>query len=103
MMFLLANVNTTIRLGGTGVDLTSASSVQQLISMTMTSIHYFALAIALCIFLLAIVRQYTQFAEHMGVRFIGSLLVVLVMIFSFPKICDAVQNTTYSYSQDKYH
>ena len=65
----------------------------------MTSIHYFALAIALCIFLLAIVRQYTQFAEHMGVRFIGSLLVVLVMIFSFPKICDAVQNATYSYSQ----
>ena len=66
MMFLLASVNTTIRLGGTGVDLTSASSVQQLISTTMTSIHYFALAIALCIFLLAIVRQYTQFAEHMG-------------------------------------
>ena len=99
MMFLLASVNTTIRLGGTGVDLTSASSVQQLISTTMTSIHYFALAIALCIFLLAIVRQYTQFAEHMGVRFIGSLLVVLVMIFSFPKICDAVQNATYSYSQ----
>ena len=99
MILLLTNVNTTIRLGGTGVDLTSASSVQQLISLTMTSIHYLALAIALCIFLTAIVRQYTQFAEHMGVRFIGSLLVVLVMIFSFPKICNTVQNATYSYSQ----
>ena len=65
----------------------------------MSSIHYFALTVSLCIFLLAIVRNYTQFGEHIGVRFIGSLLVVLVMIFSFPKICDAVQNATYSYSQ----
>ena len=99
MMLMLTNVNTVIRLGGSGVDLTSASSVQQLISMTMTGIHYFALTIALCMFLLAIVRQYTQFSEHMGIRFIGSLLVVLVMIFSFPKICNSVQNATYSYAK----
>lgn len=98
-MILATTVNTSIRIGNTAVNLTSSANVQQLIAMAMSSIHYFALTVSLCIFLLAIVRNYTQFGEHIGVRFIGSLLVVLVMIFSFPKICDAVQNATYSYSQ----
>lgn len=98
-MILATTVNTSIRIGNTAVNLTSSANVQQLIATTMSSIHYFALTVSLCIFLLAIVRNYTQFGEHIGVRFIGSLLVVLVMIFSFPKICDAVQNATYSYSQ----
>lgn len=98
-MILATTVNTSIRIGNTAVNLTSAANVQQLIATAMSSIHYFALTVSLCIFLLAIVRNYTQFGEHVGVRFIGSLLVVLVMIFSFPKICDAVQNATYSYSQ----
>lgn len=98
-MILVTTVNTSIRIGNTAVNLTSSANVQQLIATAMSSIHYFALTVSLCIFLLAIVRNYTQFGEHIGVRFIGSLLVVLVMIFSFPKICDAVQNATYSYSQ----
>ena len=98
-MILTTTVNTSIRIGNTAVNLTSSANVQQLIATAMSSIHYFALTVSLCIFLLAIVRNYTQFGEHVGVRFIGSLLVVLVMIFSFPKICDAVQNATYSYSQ----
>ena len=98
-MILATTVNTSIRIGNTAVYLTSSANVQQLIATAMSSIHYFALTVSLCIFLLAIVRNYTQFGEHIGVRFIGSLLVVLVMIFSFPKICDAVQNATYSYSQ----
>lgn len=98
-MILATTVNTSIRIGNTAVNLTSSANVQQLIATAMSSIHYFALSVSLCIFLLAIVRNYTQFGEHVGVRFIGSLLVVLVMIFSFPKICDAVQNATYSYSQ----
>lgn len=98
-MILATTVNTSIRIGNTAVNLTSSVNVQQLIATAMSSIHYFALTVSLCIFLLAIVRNYTQFGEHIGVRFIGSLLVVLVMIFSFPKICDAVQNATYSYSQ----
>lgn len=98
-MILATTVNTSIRIGNTAVNLTSSANVQQLIVTAMSSIHYFALTVSLCIFLLAIVRNYTQFGEHIGVRFIGSLLVVLVMIFSFPKICDAVQNATYSYSQ----
>ncbi len=98
-MILATTVNTSIRIGNTAVNLTSSANVQQLIATAMSSIHYFALTVSLCIFLLAIVRNYTQFGEHIGVRFIGSLLVVLVMIFSFPKICDAVQNAAYSYSQ----
>ena len=98
-MILATTVNTSIRIGNTAVNLTSSANVQQLIATAMSSIHYFALTVSLCIFLLAIVRNYTQFGEHIGVRFIGSLLVVLVMIFSFTKICDAVQNATYSYSQ----
>lgn len=98
-MILATTVNTSIRIGNTAVNLTSSANVQQLIATAMSSIHYFALTVSLCIFLLAIVRNYTQFGEHVGVRFIGSLLVALVMIFSFPKICDAVQNATYSYSQ----
>lgn len=98
-MILATTVNTSIRIGNTAVNLTSSANVQQLIATAMSSIHYFALSVSLCIFLLAIVRNYTQFGEHIGVRFIASLLVVLVMIFSFPKICDAVQNATYSYSQ----
>lgn len=98
-MIFATTVNTSIRIGNTAVNLTSSANVQQLIATAMSSIHYFALTVSLCIFLLAIVRNYTQFGEHIGVRFIGSLLVVLVMIFSFPKICDAVQNATYSYSQ----
>lgn len=98
-MILATTVNTSIRIGNTAVNLTSSANVQQLIATALSSIHYFALTVSLCIFLLAIVRNYTQFGEHIGVRFIGSLLVVLVMIFSFPKICDAVQNATYSYSQ----
>ena len=98
-MILATTVNTSTRIGNTAVNLTSSANVQQLIATAMSSIHYFALTVSLCIFLLAIVRNYTQFGEHIGVRFIGSLLVVLVMIFSFPKICDAVQNATYSYSQ----
>lgn len=98
-MILATTVNTSIRIGNTAVNLTSSANVQQLIATAMSSIHYFALIVSLCIFLLAIVRNYTQFGEHIGVRFIGSLLVVLVMIFSFPKICDAMQNATYSYSQ----
>lgn len=98
-MILATTVNTSIRIGNTAVNLTSSANVQQLIATAMSSIHYFALTVSLCIFLLAIVRNYTQFGVHVGVRFIGSLLVVLVMIFSFPKICDAVQNATYSYSQ----
>ena len=98
-MILATTVNTSIRIGNTAVNLTSSANVQQLIATAMSSIHYFALTVSLCIFLLAIVRNHTQFGEHIGVRFIGSLLVVLVMIFSFPKICDAVQNATYSYSQ----
>lgn len=98
-MILATTVNTSIRIGNTAVNLTSSANVQQLIATAMSSIHYFALTVSLCIFLLAIVRNYTQFGEHIGVRFIGSLLVALVMIFSFPKICDAVQNATYSYSQ----
>ena len=99
MMMLATTVNTSIRIGDTAVNLTSSANVQQLIAAAMLSIHYFALTVSLCIFLLAIVRNYTQFGEHIGVRFIGSLLVVLVMIFSFPKICDAIQKATYSYSQ----
>ena len=98
-MILATTVNTSIRIGNTAVNLTSSANVQKLIATAMSSIHYFALTVSLCIFLLAIVRNYTLFGEHVGVRFIGSLLVVLVMIFSFPKICDAVQNATYSYSQ----
>lgn len=98
-MILATTVNTSIRIGNTAVNLTSSANVQQLIATAMSSIHYFALTVSLCIFLLAIVRNYTLFGEHVGVRFIGSLLVMLVMIFSFPKICDAVQNATYSYSQ----
>lgn len=98
-MILATTVNTSIRIGNTAVNLTSSANVQQLIATAMSSIHYFTLTVSLCIFLLAIVRNYTQFGEHVGVRFIGSLLVVLVMIFSFPKICDAVQIATYSYSQ----
>ena len=98
-ILLATTVTTSVRLGGTTVDMTSASGVQQLISAAMTNIHYFALTVSLCIFLFAIVRNYTQFGEHVGVRFIATLLITLVMIFSFPKICDAVQNATYSYSQ----
>ncbi len=99
-LLLATSVNTSLRVGNTVVDLTSAANVQQLINTAMTSIHYFALSLSLCIILFAIVRQYTQFGELMGIRFIASLLVVLVMIFSFPKICDAINNATYSYSQN---
>ena len=81
-MILATTVNTSIRIGNTAVNLTSSANVQQLIATAMSSIHYFALTVSLCIFLLAIVRNYTQFGEHVGVRFIGSLLVVLV-IFSW--------------------
>lgn len=98
-ILLATTVTTSVRLGGTTVDMTSASGVQQLISAAMTNIHYFALTVSLCIFLFAIVRNYTQFGEHVGVRFIATLLITLVMIFSFPKICDAIKNATYSYSE----
>lgn len=90
---------TGVSMGGTSVDLSSATSVQGLISSALTSIHIFALTIALCIFLYAVVRNYAQFGEHIGVRFIAALLTALVMIFAFPKICDAVQQATQNYSQ----
>jgi hypothetical protein len=97
-MLIATSVNTSVRLGSNVVNLTSSSSVQQLITTAMSSIHYFALTVSLCLFLLAVVRNYTQFGEHMGVKFIASLLVVLVMIFSFPKICDSIQEATADYS-----
>ncbi len=90
---------TTVYLGNLPFDLTQSGSVSQLISNTMQYIHYFALVISLCLILLAIVRQYAQFGEHMGLRFIGSLFVVFVLIFCFPKICDNVSSATESYSQ----
>ncbi len=97
-MVIATTVNTNISLGDTSVNLTSASSIQQLIATAMSGIHYFALTVSLCLFLLAIVRNYAQFGEHVGVKFIASLLIVLVMIFSFPKICDAIQSATSDYS-----
>ena len=97
--FMTAAVSTTIRIGGRSVDLTSANSIQNLISEAMSSIHTFALGIALCILLYAVARNYFQFGDHGGVRFIAALLVTVVMIFSFPKICDSVQQATENYSQ----
>ena len=81
-----------------GVDITSSTSVQNLIAAAMSSMHAFALSVALCIFLLAITRNYVQFGDHGGVRFVAALLVTLVMVFAFPKICDAVQTATENYS-----
>ncbi|MBN2643286.1 MAG: hypothetical protein JXR78_16665, partial [Victivallales bacterium] len=98
-MIAVSSANTSVRLGERVVELTSSNSVQQLIAAAMSSIHYFALTVAFCVFLLAIVRNYSQFGDHAGVRFIASLLVVLVMIFSFPKICDSIQRATSDYSQ----
>ena len=97
--FMTAAVSTTIRIGGRSVDLTSANSIQNLISEAMSSIHTFALGIALCILLYAVARNYFQFGDHGGVRFVAALLVTIVMIFSFPKICDSVQQATENYSQ----
>ena len=97
--FMTAAVSTTIRIGGRSVDLTSANSIQTLISEAMSSIHTFALGIALCILLYAVARNYFQFGDHGGVRFVAALLVTVVMIFSFPKICDSVQQATENYSQ----
>ena len=56
-MILATTVNTSIRIGNTAVNLTSSANVQQLIATAMSSIHYFALTVSLCIFLLAIVRN----------------------------------------------
>jgi len=96
---MASTMQTGVRLGGRTVDLTSAGSIQELISEAMSSIHYFSLSIALCILLYSVARNYVQFGDHGGVRFIASLLVTLVMIFSFPKICDSIQQVTEKYSQ----
>ena len=96
---IAAAVSTSMRIGGRYVDLTSANSIQTLISESMSSIHYFALGISLCILLYAVTRNYVQFGDHGGVRFIAALLVTLVMIFAFPKICDSIQKATENYSQ----
>ena len=96
---MTAAVSTSIRIGGKSVDLTSANSIQTLISEAMSSIHTFALCIALCILLYAVARNYFQFGDHGGVRFIAALLVTIVMIFAFPKICDSIQQATENYSQ----
>ena len=99
MNYLLATaVSTSVRIGNTSVDLTSSTSVQNLIDNAMSSIHVFSLSISLCILLYAVTRNYAQFGDHIGVRFIAGLLVTIVMIFAFPKICDAVQNATEDYS-----
>lgn len=96
---IAAAVSTTMRIGGRSVDLTSANSIQTLISEAMSSIHYFALGISLCILLYAVTRNYVQFGDHGGVRFVAALLVTIVMIFAFPKICDSIQKATEDYSQ----
>ena len=96
---LATAVPTGVRIGSRTVDLTSANSIQNLISEAMTAIHVFALGIALCILLYAVTRNYFQFGDHGGVRFVASLLVTLVMIFSFPKICDSIQQATANFSQ----
>lgn len=99
MNYLLATaVSTSVRIGNTSVDLTSSTSVQNLIDNAMSSIHIFSLSISLCILLYAVTRNYAQFGDHIGVRFIAGLLVTIVMIFAFPKICDAIQNATEDYS-----
>ena len=100
MSIILATaVPTGVRIGSRTVDLTSANSIQNLIAEAMTSIHYFALGISLCILLYAVTRNYVQFGDHGGVKFVASLLVTLVMIFSFPKICDSIQQATATFSQ----
>lgn len=96
---LATAVPTGVRIGSRTVDLTSANSIQNLIAEAMTSIHYFALGISLCILLYAVTRNYVQFGDHGGVKFVASLLVTLVMIFSFPKICDSIQQATARFSQ----
>ena len=98
-IILATAVPTGVRIGSRTVDLTSANSIQNLIAEAMTSIHYFALGISLCILLYAVTRNYVQFGDHGGVRFVASLLVTLVMIFSFPKICDSIQQATATFSQ----
>ena len=73
---------------------TSLSSIEQIanfMSDSLKSIHSFSLALALLIMLYAIVRNYTQFGQDIGLKFIASLLCIMVLFFAFPKVSDSLR------------
>jgi len=79
-MFFLATVSTE----GTIALLSSV------LKPGLSTIHTFCLSFALCFLILAIIRNYQQFGKQIGIDFIASLLLSLVLIFCFGKICTSV-------------
>lgn len=49
--------------------------VKIIISKGLTDVHNFCMGFALCLIILAIIRNYNQFGENMGIKFIASVLI----------------------------
>lgn len=80
-------------------SVTESGDVAQLIASTMGGIQMFAASIALVIFTLAIVRNYREFGTNVGMHFVATVIVCVVLVPTFPKICDKFQAATEKYGK----
>jgi len=62
-------------------------------------IHTFCLSFALCLMILAIIRNYQQFGKQIGIDFIASLLLSLMLIFIFKPICKSINYACVSFAE----
>lgn len=68
-------------------------------SDSLKSIHTFSLALALLTMIFAVVRNYTQFGQDLGLKFIASLFCIMVLFFAFPKVSDNLKEKLENFSQ----
>ena len=80
-------------------SLSSIEPIANFMSDSLKSIHSFSLALALLIMLYAIVRNYTQFGQDIGLKFIASLLCIMVLFFAFPKVSDSLRNKLENFTE----
>lgn len=60
------------------------NDVSQLILDTLDQMHQVCLGIALIIILLSVYRNYTQFGENLGVRYVAGVMFSILLIALFP-------------------
>ena len=80
-------------------NLSNIEKIAEFMSDSLKSIHTFSLALALLTMIFAVVRNYTQFGQDLGLKFIASLFCIMVLFFAFPKVSDNLKEKLENFSQ----
>jgi len=76
------------------------NNISQVILSTLDTMYLACMGFAFLIIMLSVYRNYTQFGEHFGLKYMVSVLLTVVFIIVFPKMADYLFKAMLEWGRD---